>query len=249
MTALLLIAFAWGQEARQGLEDAMLARALGDHETARARLLLLTNSLSADDPVRGWALYRLATIQLDWGDAERARTTLRECIRTGPAREVCEDLLGRMQLDDHAMRAVPTQWTFDGPHGVILPGNGRLTIEAEQLVWRQPRDPGVPGTLLFGVDLPPDTPVSTLQLQVTSVGADAWVGLVFVDEQGSVFPAVEGVRRLPADLPTPLVADLTSGPPGLDPSRIERVLIRDMSALNDANASTGELRIDDVTLR
>jgi hypothetical protein len=245
----LLVAVAQAAEPRQALEDAMLARALGDHETARARLLLLTNSLAAEDPVRGWALYWLATIQLDWGDAARARDSLRECIRTGPAREVCEDLLGRVQLDEQAMRTVPTVWTFADDHGVVLPGDGRLVVEDEALVWAHPRDPSLPGTLLFGVDLPAGTPVSRLDLTATARDADAWLGVVFVDERGGVFPAAEGVRRVPADQPTVLTARLAPGPTGLDPSGIERVLIRDMTAVHDAAADGGVIVLDDLALR
>ena len=237
-----------GPSARQRLEDALLARALGDHDLCRSRLMTLANSLAADDPVRGWSLFWLATMRMEWGEPQAARETLRECIRTGPTREVCEDLLVRLELEGAAMRAVPTVWDFQGPHGVVLPEQGRMAVEDGELVWTHVRDPSSPGTLIFGVDLPPDTPPATFTLTIRSVDRESWVGVVFVDTRGNVLPASEGVRRLPAD--TPITLNLpVDGQRGPLPGTLERVLVRDVSGLSDASGASSTLRFAEIALR
>lgn len=232
--------------ARQRLEDALLARALGDHERSRSVLLTLANSLAADDPVRGWALFWLATERLEWDRVDAARESLRDCIRSGPARDVCQELLARVELEQRAARTLPTTWTFEGPHGVILPGPGRMALESGDLVWTHVRDPANPGTLLFGTALPPDAPPSTITLSLTSVDRESWIGIVLVDVDGNVTPAPEGVQRVAADRTTALVTRLDHAN-GLDASRLERVLIRDVTGMDDAG-STSVLRLHELQI-
>lgn len=232
--------------ARQRLEDALLARALGDHARSRSGLLTLTRSLPSEDPVRGWALFWLGTERLEWGEVEAARNSLRECIRSGPARDVCEELLARLELEERAIQELPTVWTFDGPHGVILPGAGRMAMEGGDLVWSHVRDPAQAGTLIFGTELPPELPPSRLTLSITSVGRESWLGVVLVDIHGNVVPAPEGVQRVAADRATELVTRLDVAV-GLDPTELERVLIRDVTGMDDAG-STSTLRLHELRL-
>lgn len=245
----LLLAVAWAADAQASLEEALLVRALGDHETARSALSRLADETPADHPVHGQVHYWLARLELERRNRDGARQSFRACIRTPVTREVCADALGKMELEDRAVRELPTVWRFDGsPHGVVLPGQGRMEVAEGTLLWAHPRDPLALDTLLLGVDLPVGAVPERVSLTVTPRGREAWVGIVFVDADGTVVPAREGVYRLPADRPSEVEAFLRPPPPGLDVRRLDRVLIRDVSALNDEQPGLAILALDDLTV-
>ncbi|MCB9674978.1 MAG: hypothetical protein H6737_07670 [Alphaproteobacteria bacterium] len=258
MVFLALLA-ASASDSREDLEDALLARAMGDHATARAGFLTLSRSLAAEDPVRSWALYWLATTRLERDDFAGARESLRECIRTGPARQECVELLGRLEVQSTAITQIPTVWGFEGDHGVVhywtQSDRGSIRIEDGSgdaaLVWVSRHDEDVPGTLLFGVNAPTPPPrrfVATMLSQ----GRDARVGVLFVDEYGNAYQHPAAVRTLRAGEPYEMSVPLREarGPAGLlDPTHLERVLIRDLTAEKDRTGGSTILVLDDVGLQ
>lgn len=255
----LLAAFASSpSENRQDLETALLARAMGDHDAARAGLLTLSRSLAAEDPVRSWALFWLATTRFERGDLRDARESLRECIRTGPARQECVDLLGKLEVEATAISKIPTIWSFDGDHGIVhywtQAERGSIRVDRSSsnavLVWTTRHDEDVPGTLLFGVDQPKPAP-RRFTARMMSQDRDARIGVLFVDERGEAFQHPDAVVSLRAGevLQMSLSLDEARGPSGtLDPSRMERVLIRDLTAEQDRSGGSTVLVLDDIGL-
>lgn len=242
---------------REGLEDALLIRALGDHSEARVRLLTLVRSLAADDPARGRALYWLATGLVEAGDDDGAREALRECIRTGPARAECVELLGQIELRAGAIRETPTIWTFDGDHGLVQlwwqadRGEIRLEPSAEgrALHWTTRHDERNAGTLLFGVDRP-SPPPRLFRATLTSVGRDAWIAVLFGNEQGDLFgqDVIPLSAGRPATLEIPL--DRATGPSGrLDPKQLDLVALHDLTARYDRTGGASELVITSIGLQ
>ncbi|MEZ4317959.1 MAG: hypothetical protein R3F61_10665 [Myxococcota bacterium] len=257
MLALLALT-ALAADSREELEDALLARALGDHATARAGFLRLSRSLAEDDPVRSWALLWLATTRVERDDYAGAREALRDCIRTGPARQECVELLGRLEVQSTAITRVPTVWGFEGDHGIVhywtQSDRGSIRIEEGSgnpvLVWVTRHDEDVPGTLLFGASQPTPAP-RRFTATVMSQGRDARVGVLFVDERGNAFQHPAGVRRLVAGEAVTLSVPLKEarGPAGtLEPAELERVLIRDLTAEQDRSGGSTLLVFDDVGL-
>jgi hypothetical protein len=250
----LVLPVAHGSDAREQLEEALLARSLGDHAGARAGFLTLSRSLAADDPVRSWALLWLARIQIERGEATDAREALRECIRTTAARQACVDQLGRLEIESTAITSIPTVWTFDGDHGIVHNWNqsdrGSIRLERDGddavLVWVTRQDEDDPGTILFGVDqaTPPPT---TFTATVAVRDRKARIGVLFVDEQGELYPH-PGVQTVEPGEAVTLgfrIAD-AKGPEGaLDPAALQMVLIRDVTAGQD----TSVIVLDDVGLR
>lgn len=249
---LLWVAVAFA-DAREDLEGALLARSLGDRATAQATLIRLRRSLAAEDPLRGLALFWTATIDAETGHPDRAREVLRECIRNGPSRDDCSDLLGRLELEQSAMRP-PETWSFSGAHGMVhlwtQSDQGSVRVEPvdgdPSLVWTSRHVPDSPGTLLFAVD-PGSIPPRRLSFSLQARNHRAALLPLFVDDAGVV-------RRAPRPLvvePGParrVNIDLQSIQ-GLDPRHLERVVFRDLSgSAEDASGST-EVVLDDVSLR
>lgn len=250
---LMLAALAGG---REDLESALLARSLGDHVGSATLLVNVVRTAAADDPSRAWALFWLATERAEQGDAPGAREALRECIRTGPARAECVALLGRLEVEASAITTVPTIWTFDGDHGVVhwWLQNDRGSIRVEDrdgdpaLVWVTEHDELDPGTLVIGVDTPRPLP-RKLRASLLAPGRNAWLAVVFVDADGKLFG--QSPIALPAGRPVELELPLerATGPTGtLDPSRLEMVIVRDMTAKSDPSGGSSLLVIDDIGL-
>ncbi len=245
---------AHGSEAREQLEEALLARSLGDHAGARAGFLTLSRSLAADDPVRSWALLWLARTRIERGDGIGAREALRECIRTTAARQPCVDQLGRLEIESTAITKTPTIWTFDDDHGVVHNWNqaDRGSIRLDRidgdavLVWVTRQDEDDPGTVLFGVDQPTPTP-TFFTATVEARERKARIGVVFIDDRGNLFPHPD-VRALEPGIPVTLDLRLSEarGANGtLDPTALEKVLLRDVTAGQDNSV----FLLDDVGLR
>ena len=243
-----------GSEAREELEEAMLARSLGDHAGARSGFLTLSRSLAADDPVRSWALLWLARVRIEREDATGAREALRECIRTTAARQPCVDQLGRLEIESTAITQTPTIWSFDGDHGIVHSWNqsdrGSIRLDRDGgdavLVWVTRQDENDPGTVLFGVNDPVPTPtVFTATLE--SRESPARVAVLFIDAQGHLY-AHPGVRMLEPEQPLTLELRLSEarGANGtLDPATLDKVLIRDLTVGQDRSI----LLLDDIGLR
>lgn len=238
-------------DARSDLEGALLARSLGERAAAQATLVRLIRSLAAEDPLRGTALFWSATLHEESGDRDRARETLRECIRNvGPARGDCTDLLGRIELDDSRMQ-VPGTWDFTGEHGMVhlwtQTDRGTVQIQEQDgdpaLVWTSRRNPEEPGILLFAVDS--STRPRRLTVELSTPDERAVILPLFVDERGTVRRARSPVV-LTKDRVVKLALDLDDVA-GLDPSQLERVVFRDLTS--DATPKSTTLILDDVSLR
>ncbi len=240
--ALLLGALASTGDARARLEDALLARALGEHARCRSRLLTLVNELAADDPVRGEALSWLATVEREQGEQDRAREHLRDCIRSGPARSRCEEQLAALELEARAVRERPTVWDFDGPHGLVLSGRGRILVKDGRLHWFSVRDPSNPSALSFGLDLADDEPLQ-VEIELFSPESPAWLNLLVVDRAGTVRPAPEGIQRVPTGELHNLRFTVER------PASTDRAVLRDMSGLSAGSGSESHIELHAISFR
>lgn len=246
---MLLASLAWAG-ARADLEGALLARSLGERDAAQATLVRLIRTLAAEDSLRGTALFWSATIHAESGELDQARQTLRECIRNGPAREDCADLLGRIELNASRMQ-VPGRWDFSGEHGMVHLWTqvDRGTVQVESidgdpaLVWVSRRNPEEPGILLFAVD-PVRAPVH-LSVTLSTPDERAVVLPLFVDDRSAVHRPDAPVV-IARDRPIQLEIDLADVN-GLDPARLERVVFRDLTT--EAMPKSTTLVFDDVSLR
>lgn len=249
MMLLLSIAFA---DARQDLENALMARSLGERDVAQNALIRLTRSLAADDPLRGLALFWSATLSAELGQPDAARETLRDCIRNGPAREDCADLLGRLELEQSAMR-VPTRWNFSAEHGMVhlwsQSDQGAVRVEPvgsdPALIWESRQLPDQAGMLLFAVDSAV-TP-KRLSMRLSTPEERAVLLPLFMDEFGAVHRAKQPIV-LTQERPRSVSIELADVP-GLDPRRLERVVLRDLTAADDTASGKTVVVLDDVSLR
>ena len=246
---ILAASLAWAG-ARADLEGALLARSLGEREAAQATLVRLIRSLAAEDPLRGTALFWSATLHEESGELDQARQTLRECIRSSQAREDCTDLLGRIELNETRM-VVPGTWDFSGEHGMVhlwtQIDRGTVHVASSEgdpeLVWVSRRTPEEPGMLLFAVD--PSVPPERLSVALSTPDERAIVLPLFVDDRGAVHRPRTPVV-LARDRPVQLELELATIQ-GLDPTRLERVIFRDLTV--DASPKSTTLVFDDVSLR
>lgn len=255
---LLALAGAFAADYRGDLEDALLARALGDHATAVTGLQFVVRNGAAEDASRAWALYWLGTSLIEAGDPEGAREALRECIRVGPARAACMEQLGRLQVQAQAIRAVPTVWGFDREHGIAQAWtqSDRGTLRVEEidgdpaLVWTTQHDEWAPGALLFAVEGARPAP-RTFHARVRSRGRDGWFAVVFVDARGAdhVQPPIHlpADQEVTVDLPLGSARVVASGA-ALDPASLSLVILHDVTALTDASGGPSTFVFDDVGL-
>ena len=249
---LLWCAIAFG-DAREDLENALLARSIGDRETALNELVRLGRTLAAEDPLRGLALFWSSTLRAEMGDLDEARDSLRECIRSGPGRQDCADLLARLELERTAMR-VPGTWSFNGEHGIAVLWNqaehGSVQIEEidgdPALVWVSHHVPDQPGMLLFAVV--PGARPQRLSMRISTPDERALVLPLFIDDAGQIHRAQQPtVLSAPHTVHT-LVVDLAEVK-GLDPARLERVVLRDLTPASDTDTAQTVVVLDDVSLR
>lgn len=239
-------------DAREDLENALLARSIGDRETALNELVRLGRSLAAEDPLRGLALFWSATLRAELGAPDEAREILRECIRSGPGRQDCADLLARLELERTAMR-VPGTWDFTGEHGIALywsqADHGSVQVEEIEgnpaLVWVTQHVPEQPGMLLFAV-VPGGRP-QRLTMRLSTPDERTVLLPFFMDDAGRAHRARQPVV-LTAGRSRLIAVDLADVE-GLDPRHLERVVLRDLTPASDTDQGQTVVVLDDVSLR
>ena len=246
--------------ATQALQDARLTRSLGDRSGAASALRAMVQATPPTDPVWVQAIGDLADLALDEGQHDEAAALVKRCLGQG-AHARCVDLENRLVLETRAVTTLPSTWSFDpnpagGPaaedHGIVVFDGGTLTAGGGRLTWSHPRNPATPGTLMFAVDLPSGQTPRAMELSIGSVTDEAWVGVVLVDDRGRVYPSPAGVQRIEPKRANRIVVPLDeveNASARLAPGTLDRILIRDLSGLDDASGSQSVLWLDDVTLR
>jgi hypothetical protein len=242
------------------LQDALLLEASGDVEHAVDRYEQLVRELGPDDPVRSEALYWLGNARWLGGDVRSAREALIECNRTPNARERCQALLARIELDESSVQTVPTRWTFDGKapqYGIVDPasldGDRSLRLDTDPdgdvaLVWTTFVDErGKRDFLVVGFRNPQPTP-ETVRFDVRSTVFDAHVQVWVYDTLGRRFlwasdgqaVAVPTTRWVQVDVDLEAID-------GFDPRHIDRIVIEDVTgfARGDGPSGPNALWIDD----
>jgi hypothetical protein len=206
-------------------------------------------------------VYRLAMTRWSGGRYDDARETAMAGIRGGACRARCTDLVARIDLDRAAIRVVPTTWTFSGDHGVFHPWEhehgtlrtrtGTAPGEAD-LEWSTDVSVRESDELVFGFDRPTPAP-ARIRLTVRSTAFEAWLRLWAQDDTGREYVLGSSVR-IPTDQSVELavrVADarpLDGRPEPLDPGRLWRVWIRDVTHLSGTGSGPNTLVIDDLTV-
>ncbi len=242
------------------LYDTLLLEA-ADHDVGRALRTyeVLGRTLGADDPVRSEALYWLGRARYEQGEVDGARDALRECVRTGGMRASCLELLGRLELEQMSITAVPTTWTFDDPaHGFVHPwryahkGSIRLheTDRGDaMLAWRTTVGARSDDQLWVGFS-EPSPPPRGVKFLLRSSDLRAFVRLHVVDIHGRRYSA-----RRPVEVPAgqmvvvdvalrTLQAEDPQHPP-LDPRRLHRLVVQDVTAYHGTGRGENELLLDD----
>lgn len=246
------------------LDDALLVESIDGDLAAAARVYeQLVRNHPIEDPSRGEAFLALGRARWQLDQSDRAREALLEGIRTGACLARCQDLLGRIALEEQSITSVPIRWTFDDAnHGVFHPWplDARGTIRLAQvdgetvLAWRTLIDARDGDQLVVGLRHP-DPPPRLLRLRVRSEDTDAWLQVVVVDDLGRAYTSPQGAfwapvgrwAQLELDLGSVDAVDATAS--ALDPARISRIQIRDVSAIEGAPSGPNTLLVDDVEVR
>lgn len=254
-------ALASERAAWDALYDAMLAESLdGDLTLSEARYNALVQGLPAEHPLHGESVYLLAMTRWTAGHVDDARETAMSGIRAGSCRSRCTDLVARIDLDRAAIRTVPTLWDFSGEHGVFHPWEHADQGAIRTLAGTGPSDGDLEWStevsvresdeLVFAFDHPSPAP-ERIQLTVRSTDFEAWLRLWAVDDTGREYVLGSSVR-IPTDESVELgvrLADarpLDGRPEPLDPARLSRVWIRDVTHLSGTGTGPNTLVIDDL---
>lgn len=249
------------RRSREDLEDALLTEAAyGNLRGAARDYAEIVRFRPLDDPSRAQALFALGRVHAELGDAYAAREALLEGIRTGSCLDPCQELLGRIELEQESITTLPVRWTFDDSnHGFFHPwqfddrGTIRLERRAEDtfLVWRTTVDVHVGDQLVVGFKNP-DPPPSRLRFRAQARATEAWLKVVIVDEVGRTYALPTGNFRIPVNRTTVVEVDLAEVhpidplDPVLDPARIALVQLRDVSGVEgESPGSTHTLYLDD----
>lgn len=277
LAALLVAAGAWGSDVcpdEPGLDPAyrswacveqarVLEAVEGDAVAAAARYEALVRSeLPDEDPALAEALYELGVARWTLGDLDGARAALDRCIRGGIRRGPCTELRTRIDLEADAVHVVPTTWTFDSPaHGFFHPrafwhkGGLRIVQEGDghYLAWSTRVDPMQGDQLIVGFRRPAPTP-REVRFRARSLEVKALLQLQLVDVEGRRFAPAAPRTEVPVRAWTDVVLvleDVVPVDPGgraLDPSRLYRLVVSDVTALTGISGKN-EIHLDDFTVR
>lgn len=262
MLALLaVLAFAQDDRAsRDALQDTLLVEA-ADHAVVQAtrNYEVLVKNLGADDPVRSEALYWLGRARYEQGEVGGARDALRECVRTGGMRSSCLELLGRIELEQGAIREIPAEWTFDRTtHGFLHPwryaDKGAIRLAPGQqgdpgLAWRTTVDARGDDQLWVGFDSPDPAPRG-VRFLLWSDRIESWIRLHASDIHGRRYSTPQSFRVPAGEM---IVVDVhmdelepeDPATPPLDPAELYRLTLQDVTAYHGAARGDNELFLDD----
>lgn len=244
-------------ETWERLHDALLGEAVdGLTEQVRDDYQLMSQNLSADDPARGLALYWLGRSQYALGQLTEARESLKECIRLGHSRDPCLELLGRMELERESVDEVPVHWAFDDAnHGFIHPWRyghkGSLRIESmagdPALAWTTKVTPQEDDQLVVGFKQPWPPP-DGVRFDVTST-VDSHLRIVIYDVFGRKYTpgpfVVRAGKTQVVNLEFSALAGFDAAQAPLDPTRIDRLVIQDVTAYLSRATGPNTLYFDD----
>ncbi len=217
----------------------------------------LTQQLPAGSPVRARALLSLGQTRYALDDLDGARAALRECVRTGPGRAPCLQLLGRLELELGAVRNVPVRWSFDNPdHGFVHPWSyaSRGTVRIDEvggdpaLAWTTTVAAQADDQLVLGFDHPDPTPEG-VRFTVHATAFDAHLRLIAFDAQGRRY--TRGQFIAPVGRALEVVArfrtfegvDPNQG--ALDASTLHELVIQDVTGYVARSRGQNSLIIDD----
>lgn len=243
------------------LHDALLERSLrGVDDDVEALFEQLAQDLPAASPVRGRALLALGEARVELGDVEGARAALRECVRMGPGREPCLQLLGRVELDQGAVREIPLTWTFSEPeHGFVHPwsyaGKGSVRVEERggdpALTWTTRVEAQSDDQLVLGFHVA-DEPPSGVKFTVHATAFDAHLRLVVYDVAGNRFTRGQFIapigRDQPIDAPVDTFQGVDDDRGALDPATIHHLVVQDVTGYVARSRGDNTLVIDDFTV-
>lgn len=222
---------------------------------------LSASQLSAADPALGEALLSLGEARWLSGDIAGAREALDACVRQAAGRQRCAELRATIDLEVEAVRAVPVHWTFDdADHGLFHPrafwerGSIRLDRRGEDgvLIWTTRVDALGYDQLVAGFDRPSPAP-ARITLTLRSEARDARLEVIGEDDAGHRYPLTRPPLRLPQGetvrVTLPLVArrGLEPDMPPLDPGRMYRLRLRDVTAL-DGTPGDNTLLLTDLVI-
>lgn len=251
-------------EAWQDLHSARLAEAV-DHDVDRAERIYrrLIQNLASDDPIREEALYSLGTSLYSSGRVDDAIDVLLEGNRTAQRRGRFQDLLQLIELDLTSVRRIPTQWNFSTEtHGLLHPwgyqAKGSLRIVPlgdgnRVLAWSTEVTASEDDQLVIGFN-EPTPPPRGLRFDVASTLFDTWLEVMVYDDLGRAWSWPEGRLRartnhlITFDLPFSGFAAADTGEGDLDPSTIDRLVLRDVSAFQGTFFGTHDVLLDDVEI-
>lgn len=244
----------WGMLA----EILLIEAADGDLPRAAVAYEQLVRHLPDEDPMRAEALYHLGDVRYRQGDVDGARAALREGIRVGHNRDQCLVLLGRVELEQSAIHEVPVYWRFDGTsHGFVHPwarasrGSIHIEEEAGALGWTTTVDARADDQLVVGFRNPQPSPRG-IRLEVQSMKMDAHLRMLVYDVFGRKYTSARGAVSTPVPVGETIVIDVemasmvaldaNQGP--LDPQRLDRVIIQDVTGYVGRETGPNTLLID-----
>lgn len=253
-----------GQEAWERVWESLLTEALdGDLAAARARYeAVLEAEGPTGDPSLALLRYRLGMIDWALGDTAAARAVLDACVREGLDKARCLDLRGRIDLEADAVHSVPVRWDFaDTRHGFVHPrafweqGSIRIANDdgGSALVWTTTVDGNREDQLVAGFRDPTPAP-KLVRIRMSSRRMDGLVTLTFLDLEGRASGPPTRAFRLPRGEVVEIVVRLAevlpleADTPHLDPARLHRMVLRDVTGRSGA-AGVNELWIDEVEVR
>lgn len=238
------------------LYDGLLAEAVdNDIDSANGAYSDLVRTLGGDDPLRSVALYWQGRALDSDGDVRGARDALRECVRTGYARARCLDLLGRIELEQAAVRRVPAAFDFSEPdhpfvHPWIYADKGSIRTQMGALEWRTIVDPDLDDQLLAGFADEVAAPRG-VRVRLTSASAEGTLRVLMFDDSGNRFGVPEGKLDAPRgqlttfDVPFSELVPL-DGVARFDASRVDHLVLQDVSAYYGAQTGPNTWLIDEV---
>ena len=226
----------------------------------------LLDNLADDDPLRGEVLYWLGRARFDAADPVRARTALLRAAAHPQARERARAYLGWMALEERQIKSLPYVETFAAGTGALVRGWGRGAEDDlgaasgrgrsdTTAAWRVGVSDGEQDFL--AVAIAPDAGrLEHLHIRLRAEGFEAVMTIVVVDADDRRWVSAE-TTRIPTKDWTDLRIDtgtlVGEGPGGgaqqLNPSRVRRVELVDVTAFHSRMRGEHWVFIDELSLR
>ena len=258
-------ALASGPEVWAALHDARLASA-ADRDSAAAIAIYETvlEFLADDDPIRGQMTYWLARERALEGEQEAAIDLLAQAALFADAHDAARSLRAMLLAQRNPLRALPYRTSFDEGTGVWLRGwpdgdETDLSVGLETdpadpvLSWSVSVNPGRDDFIALPLAMGQVVP-SSLRLSIMSLDQPSWLRVVFRDDQDRRWTS--RVLSLPSDEWTSVAlkvselirADAPFSEEKVDPTRLRRMEVRDVTAFHSDVRGAHRILLDDVVL-